>query len=124
MSGSVKTGCSIHGFEKGYIQPCGRFVCRPCNYARVKRHRINVKATLIKEMGGACLLCGYNKCQRALEFHHLDPNIKEFTMSTNTCRSMIRAKKEAEKCVVLCANCHREVEDGMTEVPRECIASV
>lgn len=54
--------------------------------------------------------CGYFKCNAALEFHHLDPNLKLFNLdarniSGNTLEAAI---KEAEKCILLCANCHRE----------------
>jgi hypothetical protein len=72
-------------------------------------------ARLAKEYkGGKCQICGYDKCFRALELHHLDPTQKEFNIShRGHCRSWERVKKEINKCVLLCANCHREVEDGM-----------
>jgi hypothetical protein len=47
----------------------------------------------------------------ALEFHHLDPSQKEFAISVRgVTRSLEELRREAAKCVVLCANCHAEVE--------------
>ena len=49
----------------------------------------------------------YDKCMSALEFHHLDPKEKDFSISTNI-KSLDLIKKELDKCILLCANCHRE----------------
>lgn len=77
-----------------------------------------MKQQLLDEAGGACLICGYNRCVAALHFHHLDPSTKSFTLALggNT-RSMAKVRAEASKCVVLCANCHAEVESGLADVP-------
>lgn len=61
-----------------------------------------------------CSNCGYKRCSAALEFHHLDGEDKDRSigsMVTVGC-STSRIKAEARKCVVLCANCHREVHDA------------
>lgn len=63
---------------------------------------------LIKYKGGKCEKCGYNKCIEALDFHHLDPSQKEFGLSSNS-YSLEKMKKEADKCILVCANCHREI---------------
>jgi len=62
--------------------------------------------------GGKCEKCGYNKCDRALDFHHDDPNKKDFSVSSNGW-SFERRKKEVDKCSLLCSNCHREVHDKL-----------
>ena len=64
---------------------------------------------IIKEKGGKCQKCGYNKCEDALCFHHRDPNMKDFNLSikSGSC-NWEKYKKEAEKCDLLCANCHIE----------------
>lgn len=68
--------------------------------------------------GGRCSLCGYDRCMRALEFHHLDASTKSFGISVEgSTRAWHRVVEEIRKCVLLCANCHREVEDGMTKIP-------
>ena len=67
------------------------------------------------EAGGACVVCGYGRCIAALEFHHVDPAGKAFSLAARgVARSLERARREAAKCVLLCANCHAEVEAGMT----------
>lgn len=79
--------------------------------------RRRVKLTLIDEAGGQCQLCGYNKCAAALQFHHIDPAAKSFALSDDgVARSLDRARSEAAKCLLLCANCHAEVEVGVTHI--------
>ena len=68
-------------------------------------------------MGGACQLCGYSRCMAALEFHHLDPAEKTFAVGQHgISRSLAKAREEAQKCVLLCSNCHAEVEAGVASV--------
>lgn len=63
-----------------------------------------------------CSKCGYNKCLQGLEFHHVEPKNKLFNVSFGVWRRIGREKatilflEEMEKCVLLCANCHRELE--------------
>jgi 5-methylcytosine-specific restriction endonuclease McrA len=73
---------------------------------------------LIDEAGGACLICGYDRCVGALHFHHLDPETKEFGISRRGfTRSIQKMREEAAKCVLLCSNCHAEVEAGIATLP-------
>lgn len=66
------------------------------------------KLDAIEKFGGKCQECGYDKCINALEFHHLDDK-KEKPTYIIMRWSWERVKKELEKCILLCANCHREV---------------
>ncbi len=60
--------------------------------------------------GGKCERCGYDRCMEALEFHHINPSQKDFSISNKGyTRSWKRVQAEIEKCVMICANCHREV---------------
>ena len=69
---------------------------------------------LVEEAGGRCALCGYARCIGALHFHHVDPQTKSFGLSSRGfARSLAAARREAAKCVLLCANCHAEVESGV-----------
>jgi HNH endonuclease len=62
----------------------------------------------------SCVRCGYNRCKRALHFHHIDPKTKEFTVSTNNSyRGTDALIQEMNKCICLCANCHMELEQGL-----------
>ena len=86
--------------------------------AVVKRRKV-LRQKAIEYKGGKCQLCAYNKCLEALEFHHF-LNEKNFGIShKGYTRSWERVKKELEICTLLCANCHREVENGITQLPRE-----
>ena len=80
---------------------------RETNKASVLKRRKENKRVLVEYKGGECQSCGYNKCIAALEFHHLDPSTKEFALTGNTF-GLQRQKDEADKCILLCANCHRE----------------
>ncbi len=61
-----------------------------------------------------CKVCGYNKCSGALDFHHLDPDKKDFVISAQRKGTSWGVLiKEIEKCVVLCKNCHAEVHEGL-----------
>ena len=71
-----------------------------------------------KQYGGKCQICGYNKCLSALEFHHLNPNEKENIVS-NSYGTVKDSIKEAKKCILVCANCHREIHENLIIVPDE-----
>ena len=79
---------------------------------RVSKTRRKIKATLIEEAGGCCSQCGYNKNPAALEFHHPDPSAKERGI-IGTSKSLARQREEAEKCILVCANCHRELHNPL-----------
>lgn len=75
-------------------------------YARRKK----VREMAVEYKGGKCQQCGYNRCIDALEFHHIDPAQKDFNISAKGyTRSWEKVKIELDKCMILCANCHREL---------------
>ena len=79
------------------------------NKYHVKLKRKNIKLQAIEYKGGKCEVCGYNRCVDALEFHHIDPSQKDFSISRDgNTRSWDKIKDELDKCVLLCSNCHRE----------------
>ena len=82
------------------------------SYAYVKTFRRNIKGALIEAFGGECVICGYNKCQSALEFHHINSTDKEFNLSSWSKLSTKRIAIEASKCVMLCCRCHRELHEN------------
>lgn len=86
--------------------------CKAClNSFTLERQRERKKQA-IQYKGGKCEICGYSKCFAALDFHHLDPSAKEFSLSAGKFTSFARFKTELDKCQLLCANCHREVHQG------------
>ena len=77
---------------------------------KIRSYSQKRKSELIYVMGGKCQICGYDKCEAALEFHHCDAETKSFGLSNGNCRSLEKDLEEAKKCILLCANCHREIE--------------
>lgn len=66
--------------------------------------------------GSKCGVCGYNRCSRALVFHHLEGD-KDFGISEKGyTRSWDKTKKELDKCILVCSNCHAEVHEGLIDV--------
>ena len=73
----------------------------------------------VEYKGGRCQVCGYDRCIEALEFHHLDPTQKDFGIShKGYTRSWEKVKEEVDKCILLCANCHREFHAGKLQLPQ------
>ncbi len=105
--------CLRHGQTRFVRDGRGYYRCATCRQERVVARRRRVKAALVTEAGGRCALCGYDRWIGALQFHHLDPAEKAFGIAAGgMARSLERMRAEAEKCVLLCSNCHAEVEAG------------
>jgi len=102
--------CKTHGDTQFVLEGRGYYRCRQCRMDHVTKRRKKVKAQLVEEFGGKCVRCGYNKSVEALQFHHTDPKTKSFGIShKGVTRSYEKAKEEASKCDLLCANCHAEL---------------
>jgi hypothetical protein len=113
----VKRVCPKHGKTIFVIRPDGGYRCGKCRVAAVSTWRRRVKRRLVERAGGACELCGYRRYDGALQFHHVQADSKEFSISRNgTTRSWAELCAEADKCALLCANCHAEVEAGVADL--------
>lgn len=78
--------------------------------AAVRKRRKKIREMALNYKGGRCQRCGYNRCLEALEFHHLSSSGKDFSVSSKGyTRSWKRVQEELDKCILLCANCHREI---------------
>lgn len=82
-----------------------KIICRSC---KMLLRRLKSKKKCIEYKGGKCNICGYNKSFRALAFHHINPKLKSFGISNNLYGNWDNLKKELDKCLLLCANCHAE----------------
>jgi hypothetical protein len=87
------------------------------NYRNVKNYRLRIKDIVLFSMGNKCQICKYDKCKAALEIHHVDPTTKEY--SINEIKSWSKMCAELPKCILLCANCHREVHHNDLKIPTE-----
>jgi len=83
----------------------------------VAKRRRKIKTLAIEYKGGKCEICGYKKYQGALDLHHKDPKKKDFGIADKGyTRSWEKIKAELDKCVLVCANCHREAEAGLVKI--------
>ena len=89
--------------------------------AAVQKRRKKIRKMAIEYKGKQCQICGYDRCEEAMEFHHIDPSGKDFGISQKGyTRGWKRVKRELDKGIMLCANCHREVHAGL-QLPREIV---
>ena len=65
------------------------------------------KVKAIEYLGGKCNTCNNSYHPAIFEFHHLDPSTKEKDPSKMLSLSWERLSAELDKCLLLCANCHR-----------------
>jgi transposase len=115
--------CRKHGETEFILEGRGHYRCKRCRGEAVARRRRKVKAILVSEAGGRCAICGYDRHARALHFHHVDPAEKRLEINAKgIALSLARLREEAAKCVLLCSNCHAEVEDGVATLPVQCVA--
>lgn len=124
----LKTCCtckqvkSIEEFHKG------AFSCKPCAISRAKIARekrrqdpeyvkqFNAKTVArlqehkqkaVDYKGNKCFDCGQSFPNCVYDFHHINPNTKDMNPSDIVRLGFEKAKTELDKCVMLCANCHR-----------------
>ena len=113
-----KTDQKTTNFYAMHGIPFSSTYCKQCASEQSIIRMKNFKLKCVEYKGGKCIICKYDKYIGALEFHHLDRNTKMFSISS--LRSYSFNKKvidELNKCALLCANCHREVEAGLLEIP-------
>ena len=107
--------CIIHGDTEHVLyvsEKHQQWKCLKCQTAEtfIKRSKFKLKALEYK--GEKCEICGYDKNISALEFHHLDPEKKEFAVSIEGYKySWEKNKQELDKCILVCSNCHRELHN-------------
>ena len=96
---SFKAMTSFYSYSAG--------ACKGCAVVMVRRRRQSNKAKAVAYKGGRCVDCHgvFQAC--AYDFHHLDPAQKDFTIGCEDGASWKKMKIELDKCVLLCANCHR-----------------
>jgi hypothetical protein len=100
----------ISSFYKRKQRRTHHVYCKRCfsNYTSQRQQRLKQKCVSYK--GGKCEICGYDKHTAALDFHHKIPGKKDFNISQIASRSFSKTiRKELDKCMLLCANCHREI---------------
>lgn len=90
--------------------------CKDCNNRITCQKIIDRKKQCIEYKGGKCYVCGYNRYAGSMDFHHVDPSKKEFNISNLKTYALVNIKKELDKCILLCRNCHGEVHAGLIDL--------
>jgi hypothetical protein len=80
------------------------------NSKQVVEWRRRMKRKAVAYLGGKCIRCGYDKCIRALSFHHRNPQEKLFGIAEPHTKKWSVIQIELDKCDLLCLNCHAEEE--------------
>lgn len=91
--------------------------CKKCNRETADERVKKTKKEAVEYKGGKCIICGYNKYIGALDFHHIDQKNKQFGIGSVGSRIFKNIKDELDKCILVCKNCHAEIEGGITEIP-------
>ena len=93
--------------------------CKPCNNKITYEKQLARKVECVKYKGGKCIVCNYDKYIGALDFHHINPEEKEFNIAQLRSYSLEFLTKELNKCVLLCKNCHAEVHHGLVDLKEQ-----
>jgi predicted transcriptional regulator len=106
--------------ENFYIRKSGyaHVWCKKCNNDISYKKQRELKRNAVNYKGGKCCLCGYNKYLGSMDFHHVDPSKKDYSISSLRSYGWNKLKIELDKCVLLCKNCHGELH-GKIVVLRE-----
>lgn len=89
--------------------------CKSCMKTRESDRQRKLKSLAVEYKGGCCIVCGYDKCHGALDFHHRDPETKLFSISSKKGHVLsYDIISELDKCDLLCVRCHREIESGFS----------
>jgi len=86
-----------------------RTICGKCHCQYTLKKGQEKRIFAIEMLGGKCINCGFDKWTCSLDFHHVDPKIKDKKFDSMRSWSKERIEKEIKNCVLLCANCHRAV---------------
>lgn len=95
--------CKLCNNKYKDYQGKNRSRCGSCN---TKIRRFRAKAAAVKHLGGKCTKCGWTSDQAAFQFHHTEPNKKDFIIGNVANKNWEKIKIELNKCILLCANCH------------------
>lgn len=108
--------CEKHGDVDHVSCVNGSYVCKKCRVEWTTNKRKRIKINLVKCHGGKCNICGYDKCITALQFHHIEPNKKDFNIAkAGGIIAFNKALDETKKCILVCSNCHSEIHAGINK---------
>jgi hypothetical protein len=99
--------------------------CKECYKATNNKTQQIFKKEMVDYKGGECQCCGYNACLHALDFHHINPKTKKFTIGKISKRKITQEiAEELDKCILVCSNCHREIHAGYIDLDKQNISNL
>lgn len=105
---SCKQDLPLEAYYYHRLEHWPSFYCKTCTNRQTMDRQLRLKQQACEYKGGRCQRCGYDRCLGALEFHRLDPAAKDFHLAKAKLTNFEKVRSELDKCVLLCANCHRE----------------
>lgn len=102
--------CKNHGMTEFAFRKDGqrkRWRCLKCIRDQVQKRRVNRKVLLLEERGFTCMDCGYTGPPFVFDFDHRDPKEKTFGIASRGSGGIGKLREEANKCDLVCSNCHR-----------------
>ena len=103
-------------FSNGYTPKGTKKIKPKCKTCEVKANHETMKGIFKSIVELKCVVCGYDRCWSAIEFHHLDPSEKDFGIRDRQIRNRDKLRAEIAKCAVLCSICHKEHHAGLLEI--------
>jgi hypothetical protein len=121
---TCKESKPLSEYRKERISVTGRQLysscCKKCKSDYSIWYTRKCKQDMVDYKGGVCERCGYDDCLTALDFHHLDPTEKDFSLKERTARKVTdEVKRELDKCILVCATCHREIHEEINNQDRD-----
>ena len=108
----ICTKCKLNKtIDNFYIKTKARLYswCKKCNHIHVLERQRNLKKLAVEYKGSKCQDCLIVDDQCIYDFHHIDKNIKDFTISKYTKTNWsLKLQNELDNCILLCSNCHRK----------------
>lgn len=95
-----------------------RRVCGPCHNAYNLVQGQGKRLRAIKELGGRCIVCGFDRYPCSLDFHHKNRRFKDPNYRSMRGWSWKNILIELEKCILLCKNCHAAIHAGFLEIDK------
>ena len=102
--------------QNNFYKSCHGSWCKDCHNKICISKQRQRKKEAVDYKGGACEICGYDKCLGSLDFHHRDPSKKDPGWTTMKSRPLENIKSELDKCMLVCRNCHGEIHDGLVTI--------
>lgn len=113
--GSIGRECTCEKCGKSFFYKRKGETLKTCAVCLNKQARRKMKRKCIEYKNNKCERCGYSKCDKALSFHHLNPEEKEFQISTRLTKDWEVIKVELDKCILVCSNCHMEIHEELEQ---------